>query len=227
MPVRMPGRAWRARPVREAPARRVREAPRPVLKPHTPPRAREAVSDKPALRTRMRAALAAIPPRQRALEEDLVCAGVQATTGWHQADRVLLYRSKPPEFSITSLGNAAFRQGKAVVMPRVTDAAGGLALHRVRGWDDLEAGAYGIQEPRPHCPHVAPGAIELAIVPGLAFDAAGHRLGQGGGFYDRLVPALGCPVWATCFDAQVVDAVPVAAHDRPVDQVWSMARVVA
>ncbi len=185
-------------------------------------------ASKQALRARMREALGAIPPRQRAQEEDLVAAAVQAEPAWSAARTVLLYRSKAPEFSVTSLGNGAFRDGKAVLLPRVTDAAAGeMALHHVRGWDDLVVGAFGIQEPAAHCPEADPADIGLAVVPGLAFDGAGHRLGQGGGFYDRLLSRVQAPVWATCFDAQVVAEVPTAPHDRPVDQVWHMGRVLS
>lgn len=159
----------------------------------------------------------ALPPMMRAQEEDLVNAAILSGPAWAGARAVLLYRAKPPELSVTSLGNGALRDGKRVVFPRVEP--GGLVLREVASWDDLEVGAYGIHEPKAGCPVVSPADIDVAIVPGVAFTRAGDRLGQGGGFYDRLLPTIGGVSVGVAFDCQLVDVLPVEAHDRPVDEV--------
>lgn len=89
---------------------------------------------------------------------------------------------------------------------------------------DIVVGRYSLREPKADLLPLAPGDLDVVIVPGLAFDATGARLGRGGGFYDRLLarlaalPASHRPVSVgVCVDEQVVENVPVEAHDLRVD----------
>lgn len=167
--------------------------------------------------------LAALRPAQRALEEELVAAAVQDSPEWRSARTVLLYRNLPGEFSTVGLANGAWRAGKRVAMPRVA-GPGRLALHEVRAWTDLRPGAFGIHEPAASLPGVEPAAVELAIVPGVAWTRDGSRLGRGGGYYDRLLPGLRL-AWGVGFDLQVMAAVPMEPHDSRVARVWTAASV--
>lgn len=178
--------------------------------------------DKAALRRRMRDALAGLAPAQRALEEELVTAAIQATPEWAAARTVLLYRSVGTEWSTVGLANAAWRQGKTVAFPRMDPT--GLQLHVVASWTQFVAGPHAIPEPSATARPVQPGDIDLAIVPGLAFDPAGGRLGRGGGDFDRLLPKVRRS-WAPCFDLQVIPAVPMEAHDHSVQRVVHAANV--
>jgi len=120
-----------------------------------------------------------------------------------------------------------FRAGKRVAVPRVDRAARMLRLHAVGQLDiDIVAGHLGIPEPRETLPIIEPGEIDWVLVPGVAFDAAGRRLGYGGGFYDRLLPLIrdSAPRIAGAFDVQIVDEVPAGPHDRRVDAVVSPIR---
>jgi 5-formyltetrahydrofolate cyclo-ligase len=83
----------------------------------------------------------------------------------------------------------------------------------------LVTGAHGISEP---CGEVvAPGSIDLVLVPGLAYTLAGARLGQGGGHYDRFLPTLAasCTSVGVCFVEQLLDELPTESHDGNVDRV--------
>lgn len=173
----------------------------------------------------MRAAVKDIKPLQRALEEELVNAAILGTPEWHNATTVLLYKHKGAEFSVNSLGNAAFRDGKQVAFPRVEGER--LVLHHIDGWTGLMPGAFGIDEPVASAPVVEPSAVEVAVVPGLAWTKEGARLGQGGGFYDRLLSQIGGATMGVGFDVQMVDEVPLEPHDVPVDQVWWAGRITA
>lgn len=177
--------------------------------------------DKPTLRNEMRSALATMPPLQRAQEEELVNAAIVSDEDWQHAGTVLVFKAVRNELSVVSATNAALRAGKRVVFPRV--AAGNvLSLHQIAGWEGLSPGAYGIPEPSATAPLVTPMDIDIAVVPGLAFTRRGARLGQGGGYYDRLLPQLGGISWGVAFSPQVVDGLPTETHDRPVDRVvWS------
>lgn len=176
--------------------------------------------EKAALRARVRQALAGLPPARRALEEELVTAAVQDTPQWRSARTVLLYRSVGAELSTVGLANAAWRTGKRVAFPRVA-LDGQLHLQQVDGWSSFRpGGAYGIPEPPADAPELAPASIDLALLPGLAFDETGGRLGRGGGHFDRLVGTGALRLaWGLAFDCQVVARVPREAHDRTVQRV--------
>jgi 5-formyltetrahydrofolate cyclo-ligase len=116
----------------------------------------------------------------------------------------------------------ALAAGKVVVAPRVDPPARMLRVFRITDPDrDLETGYHGIPEPRTSCPEVALDRVDWVLVPGVAFDASGRRLGYGGGFYDRLLPfiAKAAPRVAGVFEMQIVDEVPTAPHDVRVDAI--------
>lgn len=183
----------------------------------------DAAESKRRLRAEMLRRLGGLAPAQRALEEELVTAAVQDSPEWRGAGLVLLYRNLPGEFSTVGLANGAWRAGKRVAMPRVA-GPGALALHEVRAWTDLRPGAFGIHEPAAGLPAVDPGAVDLAIVPAVAWTRDGHRLGRGGGYYDRLLPGLRL-AWGVGFDVQVVRDLPTQPHDARVARVWQAAVV--
>lgn len=185
-----------------------------------PPMTGPVVQEKAALRARVRQALAALPPARRALEEELVTAAIQDTPQWRSAQTLLLYRSMGTELSTVGLANAAWRTGKTLAFPRVAPD-GHLRLLQVHSWAEFVPGAaYGIPEPRPEAREVAPAHIDLALLPGLAFDATGGRLGRGGGHFDRLLGGGALrEAWGLAFDCQLVPRVPREAHDRGVQRV--------
>lgn len=174
--------------------------------------------DKADLRRQIKGRVAGIRKPLRAQQEDLVNAAIVSDEDWRHAGTVLVYRSIGDELSVVSAANDALRAGKRVCFPKVRPGHT-LSLHHVTDWAQLEPGAYGIPEPMDACPVVTPMDVDIAVVPGVAFTSAGARLGQGGGFYDRLLPTLGGISWGVCYDEQLLDAVPTEAHDRPVDRV--------
>jgi 5-formyltetrahydrofolate cyclo-ligase len=122
------------------------------------------------------------------------------------------------------------RRGGTVVYPRVSAGQPRLRFHWVAGPDDLRPGAYGILEPQEACPEVAPRDLDVILLPGLAFDAAGRRLGYGGGYYDEvggLVRREGrALLLGVGFDFQVIDRCPAGDGDVTIDGVVTDARVV-
>ena len=93
-----------------------------------------------------------------------------------------------------------------------------MELRRYTGPHDLCEGAYHIMEPI-GTPFTDLAQIDLALIPGLAFDAQGHRLGRGKGYYDRFLAAFTGTTIGVCFDFQKVAEVPVDAHDIAVNRV--------
>ncbi|HEX7788202.1 MAG TPA: 5-formyltetrahydrofolate cyclo-ligase, partial [Methylomirabilota bacterium] len=136
------------------------------------------------------------------------------------ARRIALYAALPDELPSRPTFEAARAAGHEVLLPRVA-AGRRLVFHPVRAWDELRPGRYGVPEPDAAGVAIAPGPGDLVLVPGVAFDAAGHRLGRGGGFYDATFPpgAGGPLLVGVGFELQIVDAVPHAAHDRSMDAI--------
>lgn len=92
---------------------------------------------------------------------------------------------------------------------------------------DLEIGTFGILEPRAEAERpVEWSEIKVAIVPALAFDRAGNRLGRGGGHFDAMLPLIGGVKIGLVFDCQIVEAVPTDPHDVPVDIVVTEERII-
>lgn len=180
--------------------------------------------DKTELRKRMRAVRAALSAEERRQRSEKVCARViEGLIKPRMADWALVAAFIPvgTEIDVMPILRWCWAQRIAVAAPRVDRAAGVMTLHRVAGEEELQPGAYGIREPMPHAPPLAalPEGT-LMLVPGLAFDAAGRRLGYGGGYYDRLLEqhraalrsgalTLAAPIFA----AQLVDVVPTEPHD--------------
>ena len=115
---------------------------------------------------------------------------------------------------------AALNRGKRIALPRVNAGSRLLDLCAVTDVaNDAVSGFRGISEPGAHCELLPVGAIDWVLVPGVAFDPEGHRIGYGGGYYDRLLALLppGARRVAGAFEVQVVDRVPAAAHDLAID----------
>ena len=137
-----------------------------------------------------------------------------------EAKTIMAYYSLPDEVNTHSLIDDLVSEGKTVLLPKVM-GVDTMELRRYTGRDDLQEGVYHILEPVGK-PFTDYAAIDLILVPGLAFDAAGHRLGRGRGYYDRFLHSrvgFYCVKIGICFDFQKVDEVPVDAFDIPVDKV--------
>ena len=120
------------------------------------------------------------------------------------------YHALASEADPALLLQALAERGHPIAFPRVIAKGSRLAFHRVPDGGALLTGAWGIQEPASHFPLVEP---DLLLVPLLAFDDHGHRLGYGGGFYDRTIAALGVPAFGVAFAQQQMASLPVEAHD--------------
>ena len=137
-----------------------------------------------------------------------------------EAQTILAYYSLPDEVCTRQLIDELIADGKTVLLPKVLDA-GRMELRRYTGPHDLTEGAYGIMEPVGE-PFTDYALIDIALIPGMAFDASGHRLGRGRGYYDRFLNSQWSMVngqWliGLCFDFQKVPVLPSDDHDIPVD----------
>jgi len=182
---------------------------------------------KRALRVDVLARRDALSPQQRARDSQAIARRLAARADLRGGIALLVTLPFGSEWDTSLLVRHARDAAATVAVPRVDPKARMLVLHVVRDPDaDVVPGHLGIPEPRPDCAIVAPAAIDVVVVPGVAFDAQGGRLGYGGGYYDRLLPLLraGVPRLAGAFDEQIVARVPRAAHDLAVDCVVTPTR---
>jgi 5-formyltetrahydrofolate cyclo-ligase len=108
--------------------------------------------------------------------------------------------------------------GKLVALPRYVSRARGYVACQLQNLSgELAFGKFRIREPLPSCPEVPPSGLDLVLVPGVAFDLRGHRLGRGRGFYDRLLAGIRGIKCGVAFDEQIVAEVPSAEYDVRMD----------
>ena len=175
------------------------------------------------LRRRVLARRDALAPDERARLSEGIFAKVSDLDALRRAATVLAYHSFGSEPVTPPFLRVVLGLGKALVLPRVNREARALELHRVKDVDaELRPGVWGIREPDPaSCPRVRPEDVDFVLVPGVAFDVRGGRIGYGGGYYDRLIAecAHGPALVAAAFEVQIVPDVPVGPDDRRVDRV--------
>ena len=130
-----------------------------------------------------------------------------------EAGVVLGYHATQAELDPAAALASLRTSGSTIVMPRIV-GAGVLTLHVVEPLEGLEHGPHGIRQPSVSAPEIAATDVALAIVPGVAFDAAGVRVGYGGGYYDRLLAAMPDALRVgVAFDEQLVGSIPHEPHD--------------
>lgn len=135
------------------------------------------------------------------------------------AHTVLLYSSLPDEVD-THTFIRRWEGRKRILLPVVVSDSE-LELRVYTGSSNMRRGAFNIDEPD-GAAFTDYGSIDLAVIPGVAFDRHGNRLGRGRGYYDRLLARLGrvgVPTIGVCFDFQKLDAIPAETHDIAVSEV--------
>lgn len=148
---------------------------------------------------------------------EALAARLWAMPLWRQARLPAMYCSVRGEISTRRILEELFREGRAVALPRIEGCE--LRLHRVTDLAQLAPGRFGITEPLANTPPVAESEPDLILVPGVAFDRRGHRVGYGKGFYDRLLCHTNSPVIALAYGFQIVHHVPEEPHDRRMDYI--------
>ena len=147
-----------------------------------------------------------------------------------RAKRVALYSGLGTEVGTDLLLSRALEQRKEVSFPRVDTSidGGGIVFIKVESSGELTPGLYGVLEPAASGEVVDIAEFDLIIVPGIAFDASGARIGYGKGYYDRILKDAQCAKAALAYDLQVLkDPIPVEGYDVGVDLLITESRVVS
>ena len=184
-------------------------------------------ADKAALRQQQLTLLRSHGVEERKIWSGEIMKHLREWEVFQQARCVLLYAPMRNEPDLMGLLNEDGQENwsdlpsKKWCFPKVQ--ASGLSLHEVHDLQHLQSGNSILREPNPAlCPQVEAGEIDLAIIPGLAFDPITRlRLGRGGGYYDRLLarPEFRAQTVGVCFPGQLIDGLPRENHDVPLHAV--------
>lgn len=183
----------------------------------------DTAAQKKSLRTRLSAVTHAIGPRQKLQAAELITARLLSLDCLSSTHCIASYASTARELPTSALNEALLRAGHRLALPRIESLKEGrMSLYQIADLNDLMVNSLGIAEPAP-CPErlIRPGDLTLILLPLRGFDRSGHRLGMGGGFYDRLLTALNpsCLKIGLAFSQQEVPSLPCEAHDQCLDAV--------
>jgi 5-formyltetrahydrofolate cyclo-ligase len=152
-----------------------------------------------------------------------ICVQIENWLHFQQAQIILAYLPIKGEVDLTSLLHD--HTGKVWAAPRIKP--GGLMDFHKYDPVRLTSHSFGMLEPDRDCPIIAPEQVQLALVPGLAFDRKGWRLGYGGGFYDRFLANYRGITAGIAYQALLLDNIPHASHDIPMQYLITEAGITA
>lgn len=191
------------------------------------------VKSKSEYRSETREKLAGLPESYISEASAAIALNALGIKEMKGAKTVLAYYSVGKEPGTLALISKLLAEGKTVCLPLCTDlgedgrrmedapASEAMEARAIKSFDDLEAGAYGIPEPKKGTKAVPPDKIDLIILPCVTCDRSCNRLGHGAGYYDKYLKGVrpDCFTMALCYEKVLADQLPAEEHDVPVDAV--------
>ncbi len=170
----------------------------------------------------------ALSPEARKKHDEAITKRLFELKEFQQADKVLFYASYNSEVNTELMIVESLEMGKTVLLPKVDTCNNCLTKHIITGLHELTPGHMGIPEPVTDN-QMKVEDIHMLVIPGLAFDINGLRLGYGGGFYDKILHRIknDRTIAALAFELQIVDSVPGESHDIPVDYILTEERTIS
>jgi 5-formyltetrahydrofolate cyclo-ligase len=179
------------------------------------------------LRAEIRAKLENLSPQKRKSDSEKIRAKLEEQSFFQSAASVLFFAPLPNEVDVWPLLEKSLAAGKIVALPRFDPASQSYITCRVGSLrDEIISGQFSIREPHKNCLEIPPLEIDLVLVPGIAFDLRGCRLGRGKGFYDRLLAEIRGVKCGVAFDEQLVEKIPIEPHDVRMDFILTPTRCV-
>ena len=176
--------------------------------------------DKKSLRKKISEQKRSMTPEQIQVASEKLGELFRASEQYRDAKTIYGYLPYNQEVRTVPILQRALEEGKRVAVPKVYGDE--MRFIYITDFSGIETGYAGIPEPIADGP-IADDETALVLMPGLAFDPQGHRIGYGGGFYDKFLEAEpNHPTIALCYEFQMFDHLDVDSHDIPVDQViWA------
>jgi 5-formyltetrahydrofolate cyclo-ligase len=161
----------------------------------------------------------------RAVESIDLCERLKAQMP--SARTILFFAPLPDELDVWPVLELSLALGTNCALPFFNSAAQTYSARRVQNLTtDISTGKFGVREPVSSCVEIPPEKFDLVLVPGVAFDLRGNRLGRGKGFYDRLLAGTSGVKCGVGYDFQLLEKIPVEPHDAKVDFILTPARCV-
>jgi len=159
-----------------------------------------------------------IPPVTRAAASAGIRTRLKEQAFWQNAPSILFFASMPDEVDLWPLLEETLTGGRIAALPRFDPASNDYLARRVQNpQNEIAPGQFGIREPKAGCPEIPLERLGLVLVPGVAFDLRGGRLGRGRGYYDRLLLEIHGIKCGIAFDEQMVETVPAGKLDVRMD----------
>ena len=177
------------------------------------------------LRQRIRANLAKVSLAVRMAESHDLCRRLEPQL--QSAHTILFFAPLPDELDVWPLLEKLLPAKKICALPAFDDTTQFYSARRVENLEtDIFTGKFGVSEPSAECEEIPLDRFDLVLVPGMAFDARGNRLGRGRGFYDRILAKASGIKCGVAYDFQLLEKIPVEAHDSPVNFIFTPSRCV-
>ncbi len=183
------------------------------------------MQSKETLRTRFLSERKQTAPAVKRAIDDAIAQQVLAHPWFRTAQTVFVYYATDEEIATHALIEACWQAGKTVCVPRCLPKRQ-MEARAITSDAQLTGTYFGIPEPGEDCPVIPPQNIDLCLVPAMACDRRGYRLGYGGGFYDRFLPRSAGKKLALCAASRVVDALPDEQFDIRCDGIATEAEVI-
>ena len=169
-----------------------------------------------------------IPLKVRKAKNRIIRESLLSLEEFRNAGIIFLFASFRTEVDTTELIKILLSMGKHVVLPKVNTYRHDLLLFEVRDFADLTPGYMGIPEPSTGARQMSINDVDIVIIPGAGYDAAGNRIGYGGGYYDRLLSGMekNVPIVAPAYEEQIIDSIPSEPHDIKVQMIVTDRRVI-
>ncbi len=145
---------------------------------------------------------------------------------YRDSETILTYVSTAIEVDTRRLIEKSIEAGKKVAVPRCVPGTREMEFYLIHSLDELSAGTFGVLEPDPQKSALLEDFSEgLCIVPALAFDFQGYRLGYGKGYYDRFLARFGGSTVGMCYDSCMARSLPAGRYDRPVNLIVTQRKI--
>lgn len=178
--------------------------------------------EKPIQRKEMIKKLKAMDPREHQQKSDAILKHLLEDPEFQQAGTIGVTISAFPEVDTRRLIEFCWNTGKRTAVPKCDPLTREMTFRIFNDFSQLETVYMKLQEPIVETTErVEPEGIDLLLVPGVVFSPVGYRIGFGGGYYDRYLTRYTGPTRSLAFDLQLVAAVPVEAHDIPVQLIYT------
>ena len=181
--------------------------------------------DKNEIRAQCKRWRSKLDPAQKAALDARILRRVKTLWAYREAKTVFAYVSGALEANTLEIIRGAWADGKQVAVPRCVTGTRDMVFCLINSLDELEPGAFGVLEPQDNCPLAAAGPADLCLVPGLAFDLSGARLGFGKGYYDRFLAQFPGNKAGLCYEGCLRRRVPCGRFDQKIPVIVTEKRV--